>query len=88
VSGITFGDDEPEDAWDADDTIPEQIANLTRRFELLIHGRVRLTGDSVEDQLDQLAALVRKARRKRLLGRERLRATQVDEDLAYVRSRL
>jgi hypothetical protein len=88
VSGITFGDDEPEDAWDADDTIPEQIANLTRRVELLIHGRVRLTGDSVEDQLDQLAALVRKARRKRLLGRERLRATQVDEDLAYVRSRL
>ena len=88
MSGPVFGDDEPEDAWDADDSIPEQIANLVRRVELLIHGRVRLTGDSVGDQLDQLAALVRKARRKRLLGREKLRADQVDEDVVFIRSRL
>ena len=64
------------------------MADLARRAELLIHGRVRLTGDSVQDQLDQIAALVRKAERKRLYGHELVRAAQLDEDIAYVRSRL
>jgi len=30
-----FGDSEPEDAWDADDTIAEQLDNIRRRIELL-----------------------------------------------------
>lgn len=30
-----FGDSEPEDAWDADDSIAEQVDNIRRRVELL-----------------------------------------------------
>ena len=30
-----FGDDEPENAWDADDSIAEQVDNIRRRIELL-----------------------------------------------------
>ena len=30
-----FGDSEPEDAWDADDSIAEQVDNIRRRIELL-----------------------------------------------------
>jgi hypothetical protein len=30
-----FGDSEPEDAWDADDPIPEQLDNILRRLILL-----------------------------------------------------
>lgn len=83
-----FGDTEPEDAWDAGDTIPEQVDNLIRRLELLLRRRVRLAGDTVEDQLAQIARLVRSARRRRLIGREIVRADQLDEDIAYIRSRL
>lgn len=87
-SFILFGDTEPEDAWDAGDAIPEQVGNLVRRLELLLRRRVRLTGDSVQDQVDQIAEAVRKARRKRLYGRDLLRADQLDEDIGFVRSRL
>jgi hypothetical protein len=30
-----FGDSEPEDSWDADDPIPEQLDNILRRLVLL-----------------------------------------------------
>ena len=30
-----FGDSEPEDSWDADDSIPEQLDNIRRRVRLL-----------------------------------------------------
>jgi len=30
-----FGDSEPEDSWDADDPIPEQLENIIRRIVLL-----------------------------------------------------
>ncbi len=30
-----FGDSEPEDSWDADDPIPEQLDNILRRIALL-----------------------------------------------------
>ena len=30
-----FGDSEPEDSWDADDPVPEQLDNMLRRLELL-----------------------------------------------------
>ena len=30
-----FGDSEPEDSWDADDPVPEQLDNILRRIALL-----------------------------------------------------
>ena len=30
-----FGDSEPEDAWDADDSVAEQVDNIRRRIRLL-----------------------------------------------------
>jgi len=83
-----FGDDEPEDAWHPDDAVPIQVDNVLRRVELLLRRKHRLTGDTVPEQLEQLTSLVRKARRRRLLGRELLRADQADEDIDYIRSRL
>jgi len=83
-----FGDDEPEDAWHPDDAIPIQLDNLVRRAELLTRKRVRLHGDEPRQVLDALADLVLKARRKRLLGRELVRADQLDEDIDFVRRRV
>jgi hypothetical protein len=33
---LEFGDDEPEDAWDANDPVLEQLDNLRRRVILLV----------------------------------------------------
>jgi len=82
-----FGDSEPEDAWDAGDTVPEQVRNLIRRVELLVRYPVRVGGDARET-LAALRRLVRRARRRRLYGRELLRADQIDEDIEFVESRL
>lgn len=49
-----FGDDEPEDAWDAEDTPFEQLDNLRRRIELL---RVKLDGIAPEREMLRLQQL-------------------------------
>ena len=36
MSNPDFGDYEPEDAWDAGDTVLEQLENLRRRILLLV----------------------------------------------------
>lgn len=77
-----FGDDEPEDAWDVDDSIDEQLANLVRRARLLIATYSALA------VLDALADVVRVARDDGVTGRDRLRADQLADDIAYVRDRL
>jgi len=84
---LLFGDTEPEDAWHPDDTVAEQLQNLVRRTELLTGRRLRLTGEPI-DILDALRDTVRRARRKRLIGREVVRADQLDEDIAHVFTRV
>ena len=84
-STIMFGDIEPEDSWHPDDPAPELVENLRRRVELLTRRRQVLTGSSAEI-LEKIAVLVAKARRRRLTGRDLVRADQLDEDIAYVRS--
>lgn len=45
---MTFGDAEPEDAWDAGDGMQHKLANLVRRAALLPDARTVLTE---QDQL-------------------------------------
>jgi hypothetical protein len=44
-----FGDSEPEDSWDADDPVPEQLHNIVRRIVLL-----RFTLGPLATQREQL----------------------------------
>ena len=87
MSTITTFDAEPEDSWDATDALGFQLQNLIRRTELLTGRRWRLSGDPPVI-LDAITDAVRKARRKRLYGRQLVRADQIDEDVVFVRSRL
>lgn len=84
---MSFGDAEPEDSWDIDDSVAEQIQNLVRRAELLTGRRLRLAGEPI-DILDALRETVRRVRRKRLYGRALVRADQLDEDITFVLGRL
>lgn len=87
MTAITFGDDEPEDAWHPNDPVIEQLRNLVRRAELLEGRHLRFSGDP-DDVLEALGDLVAKARRRRLNGREIVRVNQLDEDISYVAGRL
>jgi hypothetical protein len=49
-----FGDDEPEDAWDADDSPFEQLDNLRRRIRLVIE---KLQGIAPEREMLRLQQL-------------------------------
>ena len=80
-------DAEPEDSWDATDSVAEQIQNLVRRAERLTGRRLRMMGEPI-DVLDTLRETVRRARRKRLYGRELVRADQLDEDITFVVGRI
>jgi thiamine kinase-like enzyme len=81
-----FADFEPEDAWDIDDTVPAQLNNLRDRV-LLLHLFQR--EQPPVNTLDDIAAAVQQARdRGDLSPRSRLRADQLDEDIAYLRGRL
>jgi len=53
---MTFGDDEPEDAWDPDDPIDELVANLIRR--------AALAGVTVD--IEDSAAVLRELARRRI----------------------
>lgn len=77
-----IGDDEPEDAWDADDPTRELVTNLTRRVVVL------LVDDDALDVLDVLGVLVAFARLRVLSARATLRADQIDQDIAFLRARL
>ena len=84
----TFGDDEPEDGWDADDTIDAQLANLRLRMQLL---EASISSDFA--RVAELDALTERLIAWRLLRatvtpREALRADDLEADLAFVRSRI
>jgi hypothetical protein len=85
---ILFGDVEPEDAWDRGDSTDLLIANLIARAILLERRWVRVPGDDPAATLDALAALVAVARRRRLTGRDLVRADELDADIVYLRGRL
>ena len=79
--GRHFGDDEPEDAWDPDDPLPDLIHNLERRVHLLERFSLR-------DRLDELEQARARIEQLDLDDRERLRLRQLIEDLAFLRDRL
>ncbi len=81
----SFGDAEPEDAWDAEDPVPVQIDNLFLRLAVL---------DQVDagDHDHLLLNLLRHAFLQRfkdgITDRARLRIEQALEDIEFVRGRL
>jgi len=81
---FTF-DAEPEDAWDASDTVLEQIANLFLRLDAL--EQVRNHPGRYRPLLEEIDQRMRRWRSVSLNEREQLRLRQLEEDLAFVRSR-
>lgn len=84
-----FGDWEPEDSWDATDTIAVQIDNLLKRLDLLDHaanaaGRWRPFLVDIEHRL---RAHVERRDTGQLSARDELRVTQLVEDVAFVYER-
>ena len=82
---MSYGDDEPEDAWHPDDPPHVQLDQLRRRALLLYlferHPPPLHT-------LDDIAAAVAAARRRTLTARATVRADQLDEDIIYLRGRI
>jgi len=87
IDDLTFGDSEPEDAWDAGDSVDELVANLIRRAVLLDDHTLIPRGNPVVT-LRALADLVRRARQRRLTERELVRADQLDEDITFLQDRV
>jgi hypothetical protein len=81
-------DIEPEDSWDAGDTVDDLVANLVRRAELLDERRTLIPTGNPVVILEAIDDLVRVARLRRLAGRDLVRADQIDEDIRFVRRRL
>ena len=76
-------DAEPEDSWDADDDVRDQLANLVRRA-ILLRRRIAFVA-----LLSALADVVREARLDAdLEDRDRLRADDLEADILVVRGRI
>jgi hypothetical protein len=86
-----FGDAEPEDAWDRDDTVAVLLVNLLRRLALLdlAADALRLVGGRVEllDEIDQRAHWFAQ-RRDALDDRGQLRLDDLLDDIIFVRARI
>ena len=81
----TFGDYEPEDAWDADDPTPLLLENLSRRCVALGEPPVPAYADPIE-WVDEIAERVTAIfHRPRLSPTERLRAELIADDIEYLR---
>lgn len=79
-----FGDDEPEDAWDAGDTRQEHVHNLILRLRLL--DRVRDLDEDDPDILDQIETRVRAHQQQDDGNRDQVRIRQLLEDIAMTRA--
>lgn len=83
-----FGDYEPEDAWQADDPIANQIDNLLKRLDLLQGaepaGRWR---PFIVDIEQRMRPFVERRDTGNLSPRDELRVTQLVADLNFVRER-
>lgn len=81
----SFGDYEPEDAWDPGDAWPILADNLLRRVALLeamTAGQIR--GELLDTLIANRLAVIT---RRPLSLRDRLRVDQALEDLAYLHGR-
>jgi len=85
MSDIEFGDEEPEDAWDAEDPPEEQVRNLRLRLALLV---AAADDDDLLAELAVIRAVLERIRERRQGKREKLRAEQLDEDIGFVLARL
>ena len=84
----TFGDYEPEDAWDASDTLADDEHNLAERIALLDGGPEPSDPDPTV-LLDIIHERIENVRRIRnVTGRDLLRLAQLLEDVRFARSRL
>jgi hypothetical protein len=81
-----FGDDEPEDAWDAEDEPEDQVDNLRLRLAFLLAAKAR-DGDLLAE-LAILRNVLERIRERRTGEREILRSEQLDEDISFVVARL
>lgn len=83
-----FGDDEPEDAWDPADAVSDLLDNLRLRVQLL-EATIALDFAFVAE-LDSLEERLTAWRLLRAVpsARDALRAEQLADDIAFVRSRL
>lgn len=80
----SYGDDEPEDAWDASDPRQEHIHNMVLR--LLILDRMRDLDEDDPDVLDHLEARVHEhEQRTDLTQSDEVRIQSLLEDIALVR---
>jgi len=80
----SFGDAEPEDAWDAEDPIPVQIDNLFLRLAVLD----MLDGDHDHLLLALLKRSFLQRRTSNISDRARVRIEQALEDIDFVLGRL
>jgi len=80
-----FGDYEPEDAWNRDDAIPEQVVNLRHRLALLLD-----SDDwwSPTQELMMFGAVLALLRLGRLSTRNVIRADDLETDIDFVLERL
>lgn len=81
-----FGDYEPEDAWDYDDTAEAMATNLIRRLDLLDAARGRNPLDDVIGEIEMRVSRYRSIR-EQLNERDTLRLDQLIEDLPTLRER-
>ena len=83
-----FGDYEPEDAWDATDSIAAQIDNLLKRLDALqvadAAGRWRF---ALVDLEQRIRPWIERRDSGQLSARDELRVTQFLEDLGFLRDR-
>ena len=84
-----FGDYEPEDAWDATDSVAVQIGNLLHRLDLLdgqrdASGRWR---GCIVDLEHRLRPYIERRDTGQLSERDALRVNQLVEDVEFVRQR-
>lgn len=81
-----FDDSEPEDAWDANDPIPELIDNLLQRCALLERSSIDVERPALLAEIEH--RLLRAVLRRDLDDRDRLRIEQAQIDLAFIRDRI
>jgi len=89
MSDFSFGDDEPEDAYDATDPPAEIVRNLFQRLLLLEKlPRDNVPDSDLRDALALIEVRTRSYNRRNLSGRDSLRVAQILDDIDTLRARL
>ena len=82
---MAFGDFEPEDAWQADDPVADQIRNLARRIALVDGDR---RPPATAAGLDEIDRRIRDAYDRPISPRNIVRLGLLLDDVGTVRARL